>query len=76
MKATYDPDSDALYVRLADASIESSEEVRPGIVLDFDASGRLVAIEVLDVKLRLARGTDLSTLGAAEVANMLAYTER
>ncbi len=76
MKTSYDPETDALYVRLADASIESSEEVRPGIVLDFDTSGRLVAIEVLDAKLRLASGTDLSTLGAAEGANMLAYTER
>ncbi len=65
MKASYDPDSDALYVRLADASVESSEEVRPGIVLDFDASGRLVAIEVLDAKVHLASGMDFSTLAAA-----------
>lgn len=71
MKTSYDPETDALYVRLADASIESSEEVRPGIVLDFDASGRLVAIEVLDAKVHLASGTDLSTLGPAEGANML-----
>lgn len=65
MKTSYDPETDALYVRLADASVESSEEVRPGIVLDFDASGRLVAIEVLDAKMHLASGMDLSTLAAA-----------
>jgi len=38
MKTRYDPEVDALYVRFAEAKIVESEEVRPGVVLDFDAT--------------------------------------
>ena len=37
MKPHYDPSIDAFYVRFAETPIEESEEVAPGIVLDFDA---------------------------------------
>ena len=48
MKTHYDPATGALYLRFTDALIEGSEEVTPGIVLDFDAEHRPVAIEVLN----------------------------
>jgi uncharacterized protein YuzE len=48
MKALYDPEVDALYVRFADTPIIESEEVSKGVVLDLDAEGRIVAIEVLN----------------------------
>ncbi|MFQ5805020.1 MAG: DUF2283 domain-containing protein [Phycisphaerae bacterium] len=50
MKLYYDPDVDALYLRLTEAKIVESEEVRPGVVLDFDAQDRVVAVEILNVK--------------------------
>jgi uncharacterized protein YuzE len=53
MKLHYDSEVDALYLRLADAAVVESEEVSPGIVLDFDATDRVVAIEVLSVKKHL-----------------------
>ena len=56
MKTHYDPATDALYLRFADTPIEGSEEVAPGIVLDFDAEHRLVAIEVLNARRNLADG--------------------
>ena len=59
MKTIYDADADALYVRFADAPIVESEEVTEGIVLDFDADGRIVAIEVLNARKHLAAGADL-----------------
>lgn len=65
MKSKYDPISDALYVRFAEAAVAGSEEVRPGVVLDFDADGRIVAIEVLDASRHLATGADLTKLTAA-----------
>lgn len=65
MKVRYDPEADALYLRLADASVTDSEEVRPGIVLDFDADGRVVAIEILDAREHVASGADLARLTAA-----------
>lgn len=60
MKTHYDLAIDALYLRFADAPIEGSEEVAPGIILDFDAEHRLVAIEVLNARNNLAAGAVLA----------------
>ncbi len=49
MKIEYDPTADALYVRLSDQSIIESEQIKPGIVLDYDEEGNVVGIEVLRV---------------------------
>lgn len=58
MTTTYDPKADAAYVRLAPKGtrIDSTREVEPGVVLDLDAEGRLVGIEVLNVRSRVAAG--------------------
>ena len=47
MKIEYDPKSDALYVRLNEKTILESEQIRPGIILDYDAEGNVSGIEVL-----------------------------
>lgn len=65
MKSRYDPETDALYVRFADAAVAESEEIRPGIVLDYDAEGRVVAIEIIDASEHLSMGADLRSLTAA-----------
>ncbi|MBN8937888.1 MAG: DUF2283 domain-containing protein [Rhizobiales bacterium] len=65
MKTHYDAEADALYVRFTDTKVSESEEVRPGIVFDFDEDGRLVAVEILDASEHLAQGADLQTLTAA-----------
>jgi uncharacterized protein YuzE len=59
MRTTYDAKADALYVRFAETPIVESEEVSDGIVLDFDADGRIVAIEVLDARKHLAADAKL-----------------
>lgn len=53
MKLHYDPAADALYLRLSDAPVAESEEVRPGIVLDYDHNNRVVSVEVLNVRKHL-----------------------
>jgi uncharacterized protein YuzE len=60
---SYDPEADAVYVRIAPKSIEitGTREVEPGVILDMDANGRLVGIEVLGVR---GRSTALTTLVA------------
>lgn len=58
MRVRYDPDADALYIRLDETPIANSAEVSPGIVLDYDAAARVVGIEVLDAAQRLP-GADL-----------------
>jgi len=65
MKTVYDSEADALYLRFTDAAIIESEEIRPGLVLDFDRDGKIVAVEILDASRHLAPGTDLSRLAAA-----------
>lgn len=52
MKFEYDPQADALYVRLNDQPILESEEVQPGIILDFDDNGKVVGVEVLNASKR------------------------
>ena len=53
MKMHYDEQVDALYLSLDESDVVESEEVRPGIILDFTAAGEVVGIEVLDVKRRV-----------------------
>jgi uncharacterized protein YuzE len=52
MRLHYDEKADALYLRLDDSKIEASQEVQPGIVLDFNAQNQVVAIEVLRLEAR------------------------
>ncbi len=53
MRMQYDEKADALYLRLDDSKIVDSQEVQPGIVLDFDANNQVVGIEVLRLKERV-----------------------
>ena len=53
MKMRYDEKADALYLRLDDSKIIESEEVQPGILLDFNADKQVVGIEVLDLRRRV-----------------------
>ena len=52
MKVQYDPAADAMYIRLADGTVADSDEVRDGVVLDYDVNGRVLGIEVLNLSLR------------------------
>jgi uncharacterized protein YuzE len=61
MKTIYDAESDAVHVRFADVSVFESEEVADGVVLDFDADGRIVAIELLDASKHVASGATFSS---------------
>ncbi len=49
MKVRFDEEANALYLRLDDSSIVESEEVRPGVVLDYNADDQLVGVEILGV---------------------------
>jgi uncharacterized protein YuzE len=62
MRTSYDPAMDALYVRFADAPIVESEEVAEGVILDFDADGKIVAFEFLDTRKHLTPGASVEAL--------------
>ena len=46
MRINYDAATDSLYIHLAERSSVDSDEVVDGVVLDYDASGALVGIDV------------------------------
>lgn len=50
MKLEYDASVDAAYVKLSDREVSESEEVRPGVVFDYDAQDRVIGIEILHVR--------------------------
>jgi len=49
-----DEKNDALYFRLDESSIVESEEVQPGVILDFNKDGQVVGVEILGVRDRVA----------------------
>ena len=54
MRLKVDTENDALYFRLDEAAIVESEEVQPGVVLDFNADGKVVGIEMLGISQRMS----------------------
>jgi uncharacterized protein YuzE len=55
IRTSYDPEADAFSARFGpEGACANSNEVAPGILLDFDARGTVIGIEVLDVTLRMA----------------------
>lgn len=48
MKAYYDPEADVLAIKWGEAKYAESNEVAPGVILDYDRDGNVIGIEVLD----------------------------
>jgi uncharacterized protein YuzE len=65
---TYDREADVLYVELADGDGPETEgeEVHPGVMLMFDAAGRVVAIEISPASKILAPGAIDKIAAAAD----------
>ena len=53
LKLRIDPEADALYLRLDDSEIIESEEVKPGVILDYDSEDQVVGVEMLNVYKRI-----------------------
>jgi uncharacterized protein YuzE len=53
MTLHFDEKADAIYLRLDDSRIVESEEISPGIVLDFNEHNQVVGIEILKAKDRV-----------------------
>ena len=57
MKLKIDLENDVLYFRLTESAIVESEEVKPGVILDYDANDNVVGIEILDLSKRVPAET-------------------
>ncbi|NLX12733.1 MAG: DUF2283 domain-containing protein [Phycisphaerales bacterium] len=53
MKAIYDAHKDTLTLELRPGPVAESDEEKPGVILDYDADGNLIGIEVLDASKRV-----------------------
>jgi uncharacterized protein YuzE len=54
MKVTYDTEVDVLRIRFTDAPIAESDELREGVIVDFDEDGNIVGLELLDARDKVA----------------------
>jgi uncharacterized protein YuzE len=54
MKLTVDREADALYLDLDEAPAAESEEISPGLILDYNAEGKVVGIEMLYLSKRVS----------------------
>ncbi len=61
MEVSYDADVDTLSIILASKSVKESKEILPGVVVDFDAEDRVIALEIFDA----GRIADLAQVNVA-----------
>ena len=54
MKVIYDRETDTLTIIFSNGIVSESDEDKPGVFLDYIASGNLVSMEILDALSRVA----------------------
>ena len=55
MRVRVDKENDSLYFRLDESRIVESEEVQPGVILDYDENDQVVGVEFLNVSSRASK---------------------
>ena len=53
MKTTYDPDADAMYIKVKEGKIAGTRQIDENVIIDVDKEGCLLGVEVLFVKERV-----------------------
>jgi uncharacterized protein YuzE len=60
MKLIYDRETDTLSLILAEGPVAESDELREGLIIDYDRNGRIVSVEVLDASEHVAEPASLA----------------
>ena len=56
MKLSYHPETDSLYIDLSAGPSTESREISEGVILDYDATGRLVGIDIDNASTKVELG--------------------
>lgn len=64
MRFKYDKRADALSIRFNDEPYQESDEVSEGVILDYDSSGRIIGMEILDASRKMPQ--EFASLYAGE----------
>lgn len=54
IKVIYDPETDTLTLIFKDEPVTESDELREGIIMDYDSTGKVISIEILDASEHIA----------------------
>ena len=57
MRLNYYPETDSLYIDLSEQPSFESREISEGVVLDYDAQGNLVGIDIDNASTKVELGT-------------------
>lgn len=76
MKLKVDRQTDALYLTLSDAPSSRSEEVSPGIVVDYDDQDRVVGIEMLHLSKRAPETDIQQQIASSDFVSLRVFTRR
>ncbi len=72
MRLNYYPETDSLYIDLSERTSAESREISEGIILDYDAEGQLVGIDIdhASKKVELKKLTLSKLLGTLEMSSV------
>jgi uncharacterized protein YuzE len=59
MQVIYDSRTDTITIILRDAPVSESDEEKPGVILDYDAAGNIVSLEILDASHRVTQPREI-----------------
>ena len=59
MRVIYDAKTDTLTIVLSESLVVESDEDKPGVILDYDANGNIVSLEILDASHSVSQPTQM-----------------